>query len=172
MPRLEGRRPRFPRSLLAVPVAALAALFALGVPDAGSGQPCTTDSDCPSGELCGADVCESAGGGCGGEQSAGLTTAENQQEQAVTAVSATGTSTSYPNPVRLPQCPADPRGKDCDSLQWSTPLGWSCQYNDPSVGPTVCTCADSLLPEWLGGSGPTLQCAVRTLDPFRASTAN
>jgi hypothetical protein len=180
MTRLQGPRSRLPRALLALPVAGLAAVFALGVPDGGSGAPCASDADCPAGELCGADVCESAGGGCGGDGSS-LQAGDGAQEQGLAleqagsdlATVGGGSSTpslaAYPNPKKLPNCPANPRGKDCDDPSWSTPLGWSCQYNDPSVGPTVCTCEDSLLPEWLGGTGPALHCEVRTLDPFRST---
>ena len=68
--------------LAAGPAAALAAVFALGVPEAGSGQPCQNDKDCPAGEACGGDVCESIEGGCGGEQDSGIGTADNQAEGA------------------------------------------------------------------------------------------
>jgi hypothetical protein len=180
MARLQGPRSALPRALLALPVAGLAAVFALGVPDGGSGAPCASDADCPAGELCGADVCESAGGGCGGDGSSLQAGSGSQvqglaleQEGDLASMGNGGDeaslSVAYRNPTKLPACPANPRGKDCDDPSWSTPIGWSCQYNDPSVGPTICTCQDSLLPEWLGGTGPVLQCEVRTLDPFRAT---
>ena len=66
MPSLNLRRSLSSRSLLAlVPVAALAAVFALGVPGEGSGAPCESDKECPDGEACGEGVVGVAGGGCG-----------------------------------------------------------------------------------------------------------
>ena len=87
MPSLKFRgRSLAQRSLLAlVPVAVLAAVFALGVPVEGSGEPCKTDADCRDGEACGEDKCESTAGGCGGEQDSGIGVASNQAESALFA---------------------------------------------------------------------------------------
>ena len=83
MPSLNLRRSLPSRSILAlVPVAVLAAVFALGVPGEGSGVPCKSDKQCPNGEACGDGVCESVEGGCGGEQDSGVGVAENQAEGA------------------------------------------------------------------------------------------
>ena len=84
MPSLNLRRSLPSRSILAlVPVAVLAAVFALGVPGEGSGVPCESDKQCPNGEACGEGVCESVEGGCGGEQDSGVGVAENQAEGAL-----------------------------------------------------------------------------------------
>ena len=86
MPSLNLRRSLSSRSLLAlVPVAALAAVFALGVPGEGSGAPCESDTECPDGEACGEGVCESVAGGCGGEQDSGIGVASTQAEGALLA---------------------------------------------------------------------------------------
>lgn len=86
MPSLNLRRSLSSRSLLAlVPVAALAAVFALGVPGEGSGAPCESDKECPDGEACGEGVCESVAGGCGGEQDSGIGVASTQAEGALLA---------------------------------------------------------------------------------------
>ena len=84
MPSLNLRRSLPSRSILAlVPVAVLAAVFALGVPGEGSGVSCESDKECPNGEACGEGVCESVEGGCGGEQDSGVGVAENQAEGAL-----------------------------------------------------------------------------------------
>ena len=87
MPSLKLRdRSLAQRSLLAlVPVAVLAAVFALGVPGEGSGESCKTDDDCRDGEACGEDKCQSTAGGCGGEQDSGIGAASNQAEGAFEA---------------------------------------------------------------------------------------
>ena len=87
MPSLKLRdRSLAQRSLLAlVPVAVLAAVFALGVPGEGSGEQCKTDDDCRDGEACGEDKCQSTAGGCGGEQDSGIGAASNQAEGAFKA---------------------------------------------------------------------------------------
>ena len=142
MPRLNLRRSLSSRSLLAlVPVAALAAVFALGVPGEGSGVPCESDTECPDGEACGEGVCESVAGGCGGEQDSGIGVASTQAEGA----------------LKRNVCPAN---IDC-----SINIGFTCQQETQQVGWTTCTCEESSFSWFIE---PQLNCAIRTFDPMKA----
>ncbi len=68
MPKLFDRTSKSSVNRVAVTVVALLALvLSLGVPAVtSSGAPCASDADCPPDEACGADVCESIVGSCGG----------------------------------------------------------------------------------------------------------
>ena len=149
--------------LAAGPVAALAAVFALGVPEAGSGAPCTSDADCPADEACGGEVCESVAGGCGGPGDSGIDAQQKEgEDQAlkIECLGCDGTASPISNnpPPGLPPC-SGPRGSSC------SPVGAECKTTtDVTVGTTTCICKDGWPPPF--GNGPFLACAVRDLDPF------
>ena len=144
--------------LAAGPAAALAAVFALGVPEAGSGAPCTSDADCPADEACGGEVCESVAGGCGGAGDSGIDAQQKEGEDQALKIDCLDcdemATISLPPPP-LPPC-SGPRGSSC------SPEGAECRTTtDPTVGTTTCTCRVGFF-----GGDPKWACAVRDMDPF------